>query len=166
MADNPLPLTKTESPQTADEMLAAVRECVAARTPIYPLGGQTSLDFGLLPKLPGVGLSLAGLTRVIDYPARDMTVTVEAGIRMADLQKLLAGERQRLPIDVPQADRATLGGVIATNANGPRRYGQGALRDYVIGISAVDGHGNHLGGGGPHGVTAPASWRPPPAGRP
>ena len=53
-------------------------------------------------KQPGLGLSLAGLNRVVDYPARDMTITVEAGIRMAELADTLAAERQRLPIDVPQ----------------------------------------------------------------
>jgi glycolate oxidase FAD binding subunit len=61
---------------------------------------------------------------------------------------LLAKERQRLPIDVPQAAQATLGGVVATNFNGPRRYGQGSVRDYVIGIHAVDGRGMMFKGGG------------------
>jgi glycolate oxidase FAD binding subunit len=148
MSAAPLPLTKTESPATAAELVAVVRQCIALRTPIYPLGGGTALDYGLPPKVPGIGLSLANLSRVVDYPARDMTVTVEAGIRVADLQKLLAAERQRLPIDAPQAEQATLGGVIATNTSGPRRYANGTLRDYVIGISAVDGHGTAFKAGG------------------
>src|SRR5205823_15004930 len=57
-------------------------------------------------------------------------------------------ERQRLPVDVPQAERTTIGGVIATNWNGPRRFGEGALRDFVIGIHAVDGRGLPFKGGG------------------
>src|SRR5688572_8877153 len=77
-----------------------------------------------------------------------MTVTVEAGVTMKTLAELLAKERQRLPIDVPQADRATIGGVIATNWNGPRRYGEGSVRDYVIGIHAIDGRGMPFKGGG------------------
>jgi glycolate oxidase FAD binding subunit len=77
-----------------------------------------------------------------------MTVTVEAGVTMKQLADALAKEGQRLPVDVPQADRATIGGVIATNWNGPRRYGEGAIRDFVIGISAVDGRGNEFKGGG------------------
>jgi glycolate oxidase FAD binding subunit len=77
-----------------------------------------------------------------------MTVTVEAGVTMRALAEVLAKERQRLPIDVPEADRATIGGVIATNWNGPRRYGEGTVRDYVIGISAVDGRGMPFKGGG------------------
>ncbi|MBI2480011.1 MAG: FAD-binding oxidoreductase, partial [Planctomycetia bacterium] len=60
----------------------------------------------------------------------------------------LAKERQRLPIDVPKPSQATLGGVVATNFNGPRRFGQGTVRDYVIGIRAVDGRGLSYKGGG------------------
>jgi glycolate oxidase FAD binding subunit len=127
---------------------AAVRAACEARRAIYPIGGGTSLGFGLPIRQEGIGLSLAGLNRVIDYPARDMTITVEAGITIEQLAGTLAVERQRLPVDVPQADRATLGGVIATNFSGPRRYGQGTIRDYVIGISAVDGRGTPFSGGG------------------
>ena len=77
-----------------------------------------------------------------------MTVTVEAGVTMQALAETLAAERQRLPIDVPLAERATVGGVVATNWNGPRRYGQGTVRDYVIGITAIDGRGMMFKGGG------------------
>ena len=88
------------------------------------------------------------LNRVIDYPARDMTITVQAGITIAELQTLLAAENQRLPVDVPHADRATLGGALAVNVSGPRRYGFGTLRDYVIGISTVNDEGQEVKAGG------------------
>ena len=91
---------------------------------------------------------MSGLTRVVDYPARDMTITVEAGMRIDELQTTLASERQRLPIDIAQAGRATLGGALATNTSGPRRFGHGTFRDYVIGISAVDAHGRAFKAGG------------------
>jgi glycolate oxidase FAD binding subunit len=143
-----LPIQSTSTPSTQDELAEVVKSCFAADTPIYPIGGATSLNYGLLPKTPGVGLSLSALKRVIDYPARDMTITVEAGITMAELSRTLAAEKQQFPIDVPQATVATLGGVIATNWNGPRRYGLGTVRDYVIGISAVDGRGAPFKGGG------------------
>src|SRR5262249_13131056 len=91
---------------------------------------------------------LRGLHQVIDYPARDMTITVQAGITIAKLQEVLHAENQRLPVDVPLADRATLGGVLATNTSGPRRYGFGTLRDYVIGISAVNDLGEEIKVGG------------------
>lgn len=93
-------------------------------------------------------LVMTGLQQVLDYPARDMTITVEAGIRMSELQKILAAENQRLPIDVPLSERATLGGAIACNTSGPRRYGHGTWRDYVIGISAIDASGHPFKAGG------------------
>ena len=143
-----LPLTSTQTPSNAAELAELVKDCCARKSAVYPLGGQTSLHYGVTAKTPGLGISLAKLNRVIDYPHRDLTITVEAGITLAELYATLAKERQQLPIDVPQATQATLGGVIATNWNGPRRFGYGPLRDYVIGITAVDGQGMTYHGGG------------------
>jgi glycolate oxidase FAD binding subunit len=143
-----LPIAETLAPTTVEGVTEILRGCFRDETAVYPLGGQTSLDFGLPAKRKGVGVSLGGMQRIVDYPARDMTITVEAGVTMQTLAETLACENQFLPVDVPQAARATIGGVIATNWNGPRRYGQGLLRDYVIGISAVDGTGRPFKGGG------------------
>ena len=77
-----------------------------------------------------------------------MTITVETGITIAELRTLLAKENLRLPIDVPRPDEATLGGAIAVDVSGPRRFGFGTLRDYVIGISAVNDEGAEFKAGG------------------
>jgi len=143
-----LPLKATETPDSQAALAALVADAYQSRRPVYPIGGGTSLDYGLAATRPGLGLSLAGLTRVVDYPQRDMTITVEAGMTLARLAEVLAEGRQWLPIDAPQPERATLGGAIATAASGPRRYGFGTLRDYVIGITAVDGRGEIFKGGG------------------
>lgn len=143
-----LPIESTANPSSTDELAAIVREAHDSGTPVYPTGGKTALSYGMPAKRLGIGLELAGLNGVIDYPARDMTITVEAGITMRALTDALAAEYQRLPIDAPQADVATLGGLVATNWSGPLRYGLGTLRDYVIGISAVDGRGTPFKGGG------------------
>jgi glycolate oxidase FAD binding subunit len=143
-----LPLTDTVKPADQADLAVVVRDAFTRGSPLYPLGGCTALDFGVVAKQPGLGVSLAGLKRVVDYPARDMTITVEAGIRMAELAAILAREGQRLPIDAGRWAEATLGGVVATNFSGPRRCGHGTLRDYVIGISAVDGRGIAFKAGG------------------
>ena len=88
------------------------------------------------------------LDRVVDYPARDMTITVEAGLRIDRLAEVLRVEGQRLPIDVSQSDRATLGGALATNTSGPRRFGYGTFRDYVIGLTAMTAEGRVFHSGG------------------
>ncbi len=143
-----LELLAAERPKSVPEVGELVRGAGEADRAIYPFGGRTQLEFGLPPCKPGIGVDLRGLDGVVDYPARDMTVTVQAGITLARLQALLARERQRLPVDVPLAERATLGGALATNTSGPRRYGFGTLRDYVIGIRAVNGAGQEFKAGG------------------
>ena len=117
-----------------------------AKRPLLPIGGRSACRNATVDD--AIEVQLDKLNRVIDFPARDMTITVEAGIRMADLAKILKAENQRLPIDVPQAEQATLGGVIASNWSGPRRFGCGTMRDYVIGISAIDVTGRQFKAGG------------------
>ena len=141
----PLPVRR---PATVADLGELVREAAGSGQGLYPVGGGTALDLGLPPTKPGVAVDTRGLDRVIDFPARDMTVTVQAGITVAALQALLASEGQRLPVDVPALDRATLGGAVAANLSGPRRLGRGTLRDYVIGISFVTDAGDEVKGGG------------------
>ncbi len=141
----PVPVVR---PSSVAEIGDLVRRAAAENTALYPLGGRTMLDLGLPPTRPGVGVDLTALADVIDYPARDMTVTVRAGITLAALRALLAVEKQRLPVDVPRAERATLGGALAANVSGPRRLGFGTLRDYVIGISTVNDEGEETKAGG------------------
>jgi glycolate oxidase FAD binding subunit len=135
-------------PTSVAEAAEAVRTARSQRQAVYPVGGGTQLGIGLPPQAPGVALRTTALSGVIDYPARDMTITVGAGITIAELQKLLATEKQRLPIDVPRPAEATVGGAVATNTSGPRRLGWGTLRDYVIGISTVNDEGQVVKAGG------------------
>lgn len=137
------------TPHTANELSRWLAENHASsRRAVYPVGGRTALYFGRVAEKPGMALSTSQLTRIVDYPARDMTITVEAGIRIQDLTAALQTCGQRLAVDVPQAHRATLGGAVATNTSGPRRFGLGTLRDYVIGVSAVDAAGLEFKAGG------------------
>jgi glycolate oxidase FAD binding subunit len=137
-----------ERPDSIAELSALVRKAAAQGQAIYPVGGRTMLDLGMPPSKPGWAIDLGGLNQVIDYPSRDMTITVQAGLTVSRLQEILAPENQRLPIDVPDAGRATLGGILAANVSGPRRFGYGTLRDYLLGISAINDEGNEFKAGG------------------
>jgi glycolate oxidase FAD binding subunit len=139
---------QVERPASVAELGEVVRRAAADGQAIYPLGGQTLLHFGGPPERPGLGVDVRQLNQVIDYPARDMTITVQAGLPVARLQQILAGENQRLPIDVPDAEQATLGGILAANVSGSRRLGFGTLRDYVLGISVVNDQGQETKAGG------------------
>lgn len=135
-------------PRVVAEVGELVRQAAAAGHAVYSLGGRTALHVGLPPTRAGIALDLSALDQLIDYPARDMTITVQAGMTVARLQQILAQENQRLPVDVPLPDRATLGGAIAVNASGPQRYGFGTLRDYLIGITVVNDEGQEVKAGG------------------
>jgi FAD/FMN-containing dehydrogenase len=163
MSTTNLPET-LQTPTDAAAVAEAVRAAGERGLAVCPIGGGTSggrrwlsadipgdektaSDNHLRP-LSGVTLSTANLNRLIDYPADDMTVTVEAGMTIGALNKLLAEKRQWLPVDVPFPDRATVGGAIATNGAGPRRFAYGSMRDYLLGFTAVDGTGSVFSGGG------------------
>ncbi len=139
---------QTERPSSVSELVTLVRSAASTHQAVYPIGGDTCPRYGLSATRPGCRVELGELNRVIDYPSADMTITVEAGITMQALANTLSQQGQRLPLDVPQAEQATLGGVLATNFSGPLRFGFGTARDYVIGIRAVDGRGESFSGGG------------------
>src|SRR5690348_4756208 len=91
----PLPV---ERPSSIDALGEVVRRANAQGQALYPFGGSTMLAFGNRPQMPGIAVDLRGLDQVIEYPARDMTITVQAGITIAKLQAMLAPEHQQLPI--------------------------------------------------------------------
>jgi glycolate oxidase FAD binding subunit len=77
-----------------------------------------------------------------------LTISVEAGMRYADLSNLLAQNRQMIPLDPPFANNATIGGIIASNSSGPRRRLYGAARDLVIGMKFATLEGKLIQSGG------------------
>src|SRR5438552_3319852 len=87
----PIPVAQ---PQSVGEVGDPVRRAAAERSAVYPLGGRTMLNLGMSPTRQGIALDLRRLDQVIDYPARDMTITVQAGITIGKLQSLLATEKQ------------------------------------------------------------------------
>ena len=141
----PIPIHR---PTTVGEAGEWVRQMAATKRAVYPFGGRTALGNGLPPSMPGSALDLRSLNALIDYPAADMTVTVQAGMTVTTLQSLLAKGKQWLPVDLARPHEATLGGAVAINASGPHRLGYGTLRDYLIGISFLTDGGEEVKGGG------------------
>ena len=148
MLDRYFPASQFIQAGDAAEVADAVAAASVEQRPIYPVGGGTSLALGAAVTQPGTILSLGNLNRLIDYPCRDLTITVEAGMTIGQLAEHLSTENQRLPVDVGQADLATVGAVVAANLSGPRRCGFGTIRDYLLGLTAVDGTGKSFSAGG------------------
>jgi glycolate oxidase FAD binding subunit len=111
-------------------------------------GGGTQLNAGLPPKNGDILLSTARLNQVVEYAPHDMTVTVQAGLRLIDLQSHLAKSRQWLALDPVLNPGATIGGIISTNISGARRLRYGGVRDQIIGIRVVLPDGTIAKGGG------------------
>jgi glycolate oxidase FAD binding subunit len=95
-----------------------------------------------------IELSTERLVGVVDHVPADLTVTVGAGTRVADLAAALAGAGQFLPIDPPHASEATIGGVIAANSNGFWRARYGGVRDLLIGTRTALADGTVARAGG------------------
>ena len=111
-------------------------------------GGRTMLDLGMPPRRYDIALDLSDLNRIVDYEPNDFTITVEAGMALADLQRRLAVNGQFLPLDHPRFERATLGGLCAVGRGGLRRNSFGGPRDWLIGMRMVKADGTPIKGGG------------------
>jgi glycolate dehydrogenase FAD-binding subunit len=135
-------------PSTADEVAQALKTADEAGNAVAPIGGGTQLDLGMPPARLDLGIETTGLDRVVEYEPADLTVTVEAGMRFAELQRILGEQGQLLALDPPLEAGATIGGLIATNASGPLRFAYGTARDLVIGtrVANPDGTVTHAGG--------------------
>lgn len=93
-------------------------------------------------------VDLRQLNRVLELTPEDMTVTVESGISLGELQRELATHRQWLPIDPPNADGVSIHEVLARDLSGPRRFGYGTIREHLIGMKVVLADGRTIKSGG------------------
>ena len=132
-------------PESTDEVAALLRRRQADRAPVDVAGGGTKLR--LTRRTSGAVLSTRRLDRVVEYAPQDLYVRAQAGMTLRDLQALAA--RDGLWWPVPHAwPEATLGGIVASNWNGPARWRLGAIRDLVLGGVVVLADGRNLRVGG------------------
>jgi glycolate dehydrogenase FAD-binding subunit len=135
-------------PEDIDAFSKIMRGFAESGATIAFEGGGTALGFGYdAERVDGV-LSTARLDSVVAYAPDDFTVTAEAGVTLAALQATVAARGQRVALDAPDAARATLGGLVATNGFGPLRARYGTLRDLVLGATLVRADGVVVRGGG------------------
>ena len=140
--------SKVMRPEDAGDAAAGLRLCDLGPAAVIVWGGGTQMRLGSVPRRYEIALSTEGMTRMLEYQPADLTCRVEAGMRLTDLQATLAAQGQRLPLDPPRPERATVGGMVAANANGLGRARYGTVRDWVIGIAVAYPSGKVARAGG------------------
>ena len=129
------------------EVIDRVKAAAAAGTPLYVHGGRTKDFYGETPQ--GEPLSMLGVKGVSSYEPSELVVTVRAGTSLAALEATLAESGQCLPFEPPHFGAAsTVGGMVAAGLSGPSRAAVGSVRDYVLGVTLLNGNGELLSFGG------------------
>ncbi len=139
---------EVHEPQNVEALAALLAACDARREAVVFFGGGTLQGIGGVPERYDVAISLAHLSRTLEYEYRDLTVAVEAGVTVETLSELLAAQGQFVPLDAPHAARSTVGGVLSSGWLGPRRATYGRPRDLLIGSTVVLADGTVAKAGG------------------
>ena len=135
-------------PGSVDEVAAVIGLAAEAGRPVTPWGGGTAASVGMPATTTGLVLGLRRMSRLLEHEPGDLTASVEAGMTVEAFQAALRGRGQWMSLDPADARLATIGGVLATNASGPRRHLYGTARDLLIGVTVVTAEGAVVRGGG------------------
>jgi glycolate oxidase FAD binding subunit len=123
-------------PGSVEEISAVMKLAAREGVSVAPRGGGTKMHIGDPPRRLDLIVSTARMNEVLEHTPGDQIVRLEAGVKLEDLQEHISDSDQMLAIDPPESG-ATIGGIVATNSSGPRRYRYGTIRDLIIGITVV-----------------------------
>ncbi|HEY8787725.1 MAG TPA: FAD-binding oxidoreductase [Actinopolymorphaceae bacterium] len=135
------------SPTSTEQVAGVLRACAEHRLAVVARGAGTKISWGTPPDLLDLIIDVSGLDRVVEHAAGDLIVVAEAGVRLADLNRLIGQAGQHLAVD-ETVTGATVGGTICSASSGPQRLLRGTVRDLLIGLTFVraDGKVVHAGG--------------------
>jgi glycolate oxidase FAD binding subunit len=143
--DIPLPIGL---PTSIAELAELVTIANRSKSPLIVAGNSSKIDWGGMIQDAQSIVSTQKLDRLIAHAVGDLTITVEAGMKFAKLQEILATAGQFLPLDPAYPNTSTIGGIIATAATGSLRHRYGGVRDLLLGISFVRADGKIAKAGG------------------
>ncbi|MDQ6650075.1 MAG: FAD-binding oxidoreductase [Actinomycetota bacterium] len=135
------------APASTDEVHGVLLAAGEHGLRVVPRGSGSKLGWGAPPSAVDLVLDMTRMAEVLEHTAGDLVARVQAGAPLAGLQERVAGANQVLALDPPEPG-ATLGGIIAANASGPRRLLYGTMRDLLIGVTVVLGDGTVAKAGG------------------
>ncbi len=143
-------------PQTTNALAELLKELYADKTAWMPIGLGSRVDWGPPIHISSKKVSVKGLKKIMSYEKDDLTITVQAGLPLFELQAALAESKQWLPIDWPWGSQTSndpesagsIGGLIARGLSGGLRHRYLGVRDQIIGIGLLrtDGINAHAGG--------------------
>lgn len=133
-------------PSDTEEVSAILRMCAAAGQPVAIQGGMTGLVGGGLPGPDEVVVSVERMNRIEEIDEVSRTMTVQAGVTLAEVQDSAAAHGLEFPLDLTARGSCTIGGCLATNAGGNRVLRHGTARDLTLGIEAVLADGSVISG--------------------
>lgn len=138
------------SPGSVEEISKLLSYAALEKLAVLPRGNGTKMAAGGIPRKLDVVLSMLRMDRITGHDVPNLSLSVEAGITLASVQEKLAGTGKGsfVPLDPPYTDQATIGGIIATNSSGPRRYLYNSARDLLLGLKAVTPGGDIVAFGG------------------
>jgi glycolate oxidase FAD binding subunit len=135
------------APASTAEAAALLRAAAGLGLTVAARGAGSRLDWGPAPASCDLVVDTGRLDKILEHTAGDLVVSMQAGVRLDDLAKVLASASQRLALD-PTGGTGTIGGVIAAGAAGPLRYRYGSPRDLLIGITVIRADGTIAKAGG------------------
>src|SRR5258708_36958106 len=128
------------APASTEEVAAVLRYANRNSITVAPYGGGTKQSWGS-PIYPSLILHTHRLNTVREHTWQDMTCTVQAGCLWSSMQQSLAEHDQFAALDPLWPDRATIGGIAATNDSGSLRLRHGSLRDLIIAMTTLPAGG-------------------------
>jgi glycolate oxidase FAD binding subunit len=123
-------------PGSVEEISDVMKLAASEDLAVAPRGSGTKMHIGDPPRRLDLIVSTARMNEVLEHTPGDQIVRLEAGVKLEDLQEHISGSNQMLAIDPPESG-STIGGIVAANSSGPRRYRYGTIRDLIIGITVV-----------------------------
>jgi glycolate oxidase FAD binding subunit len=134
-------------PGSVEEISAVMKLASREGLAVSPRGGGTKSGWGAPPRALDLVLSTARMDTIFEHVPGDQIVRTQSGVKLGTLQEELAEANQMLALDPPEKE-ATVGGVVAANSSGPRRYKYGTVRDLIIGVTVVLADGTVAKAGG------------------
>jgi glycolate oxidase FAD binding subunit len=135
-------------PGSAEEVAEVVRFAAAEKLALLPFGSRSKCEIGMSPSRYDIAVDMTGLREITHYDAGDLTLGVDAGMPLRELEVYLKRHRQFLPLAVPCFESTTAAGAIASGIDSALRQQYGSARDFLIGAEFVDGTGQACKSGG------------------